>query len=205
MKTIAAMLLALTIAAPNAVCNSDNREACSRYALNALKTAFSGDLTDTQVLSIVYSLELGLFANSDASWEALVRSYSDKQSGAAVSISGWLATMQAVIDSVDSEGDVNLKRLLCCYEKYMDNAAWALGHEDWRTGQGVGVASVWGNFALAPGSTTIAHEGVYASIIVHTHADGKYTFDDDLGDGAIVCSLASVIVDVSNRLSVSTC
>lgn len=205
MRLITALLLALTfVSTPR--CDSDNRQQCARYALKSLIKALPSDFDRLQaqyLLAIVYSRELALFANSDVSWEALVRSYYDKQSGASVSLSAWLASMQAVIDSVDSDGNVNLKRLLCCYEKYMDNATWALGHDEWKDGQGVDVPSVWGSAVIETGATSFTHDGMFDYLITHIY-DSGYSFGDDVREG-VKCSYVTAIVSTEGRFQVSTC
>lgn len=190
-------------------CDSQKRAACALYAYTGLVLAWERAPTQVELMAITYRGELALYGEDNLiAWQALARGFHDVQSGYPSGLVRWLAGSQHWIDSVITRRGmvtVNVARLTRGYEAYIGMAAAALANDEWRDGQGVGVPSVFGNFAIAPGSTTFTHDGVFASVITHYHEGGGYTFNDDIGDGLIVCSLVSAITDTAHRFSVSMC
>lgn len=193
-------------------CNVDNAHACVAYSYLAVHLVFQRArqvLTVADLLAITYSGELALFHGSPISIEALARSALDRQSGACRWIGyrydcqyshviDYLYTLQHWRDSVVQEGAlirVNVARLYGNYRTWLPIADTVQDNErEWRTGQGAGVPSSWGNRV----GDSPPH-GALAWVVVHRLADGRWQVGGDAG-GDVVCSSVAFITDTRGRL-----
>lgn len=202
--------------AQTAPCTPGDATACATETYNRITQGNHYDYGD--LLAMTYHGELALFdigGHSGIAREALARSFFDRQTGACPNGEGctpgrliaWLATLEAW------RYPGHTGRLLGgAWRSYADYRQAIVtdttAHFDqWRTGQGGGVPSLWGNRCLQPGTARVRpNKEQMAALIVHTWADGSYSFNTALRDGELPqSSLLAVITTTEGRFAVGLC
>lgn len=157
-------------------CGPSAREACALYVLAAAQEVIPG-LSVEDVWGLVYQNELATVPHEDRRFaaQALARNFFDAQAGACRYraaegdnlcsedwLIGWLSGMQGWVDRARMTGDgveVNVERLLgitSYSDGYLAQRDWLVplisAHLPlWRTGQGYGLPSTWGNTCIPVG------------------------------------------------------
>lgn len=221
-------------------CDADNTSNCAQYTYTALYSQMANvdvQLSLFDILAITYYGELSHFhlsGNSDdamASYEAITRSFFDKQSGACLYegtyfcaypyLIRWLSTMQHWTDAAVQEDDViriNTYRLLGLhyYDVPTTETLGYLGYDRrlytnidqnialWHTGQGYDVPSSWGNTTITTSEELRRFQNNDEIITIATFYiyDGiTLVNESDSSYGEPNCILLAVITTLEGRLA----